>query len=736
MRRTFSLILSFAIAAQMLCGCGNAPVNDDSKSENEINTIAESESPEQTEDTTSAKPENTSSLTDWEKYSGDIETFVYGLLIRQLQYIYDVFPAFTVLSNGETVTGLAYTDYQKCYTNDNETSYVFETGFLPYSGEVEIPQDEFEAGLQIRNAEYTDEKTSFILTLKSDPFIEHCVVYNKYLKYGVNESGSIFYEAEDYTRGKCDESIGSLYSYDEERYVYEAGDGDFIEITGTSLYEEIDYQALEEEINRILKNQEQNFASVDVETCAYYSKDAVMSYLLAHQEESFLGYSAAELIKEAKNLDPLECYRLTKEGFQIINLIHEEEASAATRWIVGTVCAIAIAVSMVASVPAAANPALSSYLGAQTAVAIEMFMQVAKSGKRLTDVEWKIVMIEAVAGATSGVMNPYVNTLSNKSLSICLDSLLDGFVGGVERAAAAWIDGEDSSEIIKEFGYGIAIGMFLSAGFKGAASEVEKIAKKAAPSVKKISDKILPKLKGKRIADVIKKWDKFKKAIDASLFHSEYFSRKIIKKQLKDLVENGSDKLAELSLNQVSANNLFDKEGRELTKEALQELFESAKDGELLARYIIDDEIVDVIKKNGMVGIVFDSRKYQTIIIPNGLTENRKLNFIEAAKVLLENWRSGKAKIPQSIEEAIKNSGFDLESLTPQKLVEIIQRSDWVIHENIDMISITLVPRLYHKLIPHMGGVGLVNFIKSHLGNIYFNQFISAASTAFVHAAN
>jgi hypothetical protein len=84
---------------------------------------------------------------DPEDYVGDLETFVYGLLITKLEYIYDVFPAYIQLSSGYFVYGLAYTDYSECYTTEDETVAYFMSGFLPFVGELEIPQEDFDSGL-------------------------------------------------------------------------------------------------------------------------------------------------------------------------------------------------------------------------------------------------------------------------------------------------------------------------------------------------------------------------------------------------------------------------------------------------------------------------------------------------------------------------------------------------------------------------------------------------------------
>ena len=56
-------------------------------------------------------------------------------------------------------------------------------------------------------------------------------------------------------------------------------------------------------------------------------------------------------------------------------------------------------------------------------------------------------------------------------------------------------------------------------------------------------------------------------------------------------------------------------------------------------------------------------------------------------------------------------------------------------HENIDKLTITLVPRAIHEEIKHMGGVGLAKFLKNNLGVEFFERFVSAAATGTVQAA-
>ena len=227
-QRGISLLLTLAILMSTMSGCvQNTPTPSnpiDTETTNptiDTDAIADQIIDDLVQDATDsiiyAQPLVLSN--DWEDYVGDIETFVYGLLTHQLEYNYEVFPAAVELSDGTDIYGLAYTDYSECYTDENEELTFFSAGILTFCGERSIPQDEFEKGLIIENLEYQDEQFGFLLKYVTDEFTEHCVVFDQYLKYGVNPSGQITYAVEKYEKGKCDETLGSLYSYDEGKYL-------------------------------------------------------------------------------------------------------------------------------------------------------------------------------------------------------------------------------------------------------------------------------------------------------------------------------------------------------------------------------------------------------------------------------------------------------------------------------------------------------------------------------------
>ena len=735
-KRIISMVLTVSMMASLLSGCS-------SESTGEIQTETTNESVEvDTEkivEDVSDEIQNAIS-TNWEDYKGDVETFIYGLIISQLEYKYDVFPAEVELENGLSVSGIAYTNYEDCYTVDDET--YFEAGFISSVGEIEIPQDEFDNGIIIENLDYSDDDTKFIMAYQSDAFTDHCIVYGQYVVYGVDDSGCIFYEEQEYEKGKCNEELGSLYSYDEAKYVYDVDVGDYVYVTGQSLITQLDYDSLQEEVNAVLEEQDENFVQVDVETCVYVAQEAVNNYLLSMQEETFLGYDVKELAELTAQLNPMECYRITSDGLMETNLEHSTEDTVA-QWLVGSACVIAVAVGLVGSVVCIECPALSAASGAMAGTAIEIFMQVVIANGKVSDIEWSKVAIAAGAGAVSGFLGPYIMATTAGFSGFMIDSALDGVVGAVEQTLYAWMDGESGTELVKSFGMGFAMGFGLSAGFKGVGAAVGKIAQKLSPSVSKLGEKMFPKLTGKlsnfsKVAS--SKLYGLKKVADSSVFHSEYISKKLAFKQLEQLVQNGSPELKQKAFANLKKDGITDVNGNAITKESLEEIFDKAQDGEIIGKYVLNGETINIKKQNGMVGIVFDETKYQTVEITDGLVPDREANFERATEKLKEQWLDNPDPIPDSISKAIEESGIELENMDTRRLVSIIQNKDngWVLHENIDMKTITLVAREVHDSvqggITHMGGFGLAKYVKTHMGTEFLDRLISAAATDSVVA--
>ncbi len=750
--RIIALLLIPVTVLPLITGCGDSgavsanTVSVDQIAQAIIDDIEEESLNSMSTNEIVVNGENLFVSDNWEDYICDIETFVYGLLSMQMQYCYDVFPASVDLEDGTTVYGIGYTDFSECYTDENETEEYVLAGLVTFCGETEIPEEDFDDGLFMYNMDY-DTDINFLLGYQSDSFTKHCVVYGQYVKYGIDDNSQIFYEYEPYDQNNCDESLGSLYSFDDSKYLYDDGLGEYDFITGDSLSSQIDFDALEDEINDYLEQQDIDFSSVDIESNAYFSQEAVVSYFLSMQEETFLGYDVDYLIELAEELDPLECYQITSDGLLVLDLDNASDgASTLTRWLVGIVCVHYIVLGVVGSVVSIECPVLSAYFGAITGVSIEIFMQVVINSQGIKDINWTKVVLAAATGAIAGALGPYMMANFSGATYFVLDSLLDGILGGIEQTIVNWLDGGDANTLLNSFGIGFALGFGLSAAFKGAASVVSKLMEKTSPIFDNVAAKIAPQLKknvSKFVEDLgsglAKKLNNLKKIVDGNeLLHSDYLSEAFMNRQLARIISNGDSVLEKKAYNALRKNDIFDEFGNNITKKDLMDLFKQASDGDIIGYYKIDGETVNIKKLNGMMGLFFDSNKYQTVVLVDGIMKNdRKDTFERAAILLKKDWIDNPSHIPQSIKELIDASGIELKDMTAKKLVSIIKKSDYVLHENIDLCSVTLVSRLIHDKanetgIGHMGGFGLAKFLKQHMGVEFFDQFVSAAATGAV----
>ena len=131
--------------------------------------------------------------------------------------------------------------------------------------------------------------------------------------------------------------------------------------------------------------------------------------------------------------------------------------------------------------------------------------------------------------------------------------------------------------------------------------------------------------------------------------------------------------------------------------------------------------------------------QYITVNISR-ITDDRDVNFRNAAEKLKEVWLDDPMTMPAAISTAIREQGKTLQTIEPEDLVAIIKtRSNgFVLHENIDMQTITLVPRTLHDTIEggfsHMGGVALAKYVKAHMGSAYFERLLAAVSTGVATA--
>ena len=679
---------------------------------------------------------------DWHDYVGDLETFTYGLIIKQLEQRFDVFSGFVQISTGEIIYGIAYTDFSECYTNDDETIRYIFAGFIPYYGEEAVPDSDFNNGLYIYSYENIYENMEFIFSYKAEEIWDHCVVFNSYLKYGINSDGCVDFIAEDYVRGRCDESLGSLYSYDESRYVYDVDFGKYYVITGETLSVKVNYDELEEEINKLIIQQEINYSQAEVETALNLSIEAFNSYLLSLQEETFLGYDVDYLIDSSKSLDYLDCFQITPDGLILLNINeYSEQPSDAYKLVTGVICISVLATNIVvdgiAKVLNVKYPGLANVVGgitgASTGAAIDIALQVIIDNKTLENVDWNRVVISAVSGAISGAVSPYLNSIKKPGLKYISNIAIDAVLGGTEAAVITWFDGGSATEIVEQFGTGFALAAVFSAVlniFSFADDIKTNKDSKLAENADKLTDNLSSA--SKNIRDKTGDFaSDASKSLDSNIAKAEY----ALKETVNEFSDNPDFKkaISDKSINRLPKNNLFDADGNKVLKSELKNNITNLKDGDVACYFKTKaGDMITVKKQNGILGPVFEN--YPTLDLGAFLSSKRNLNFKKFAELFMEELKVNPSIMPDELMDELlkKYSKEQIMNFTPTKFRDVIKASGWVLHENIDGRSISLVPRYLHDVasngISHYGGYALMKNLKAFFANTKFADIINSAS--------
>lgn len=395
--------------------------------------------------------------------------FVKGLVESEFALKYDVFDATVYLSNGIVLEGIGYSDYASYWESDDGSEGFWPAGFIA-EFEGEFLNNEEDTGILVHNDDYESPDFSFVYSYTVEPFLKHCVYGGQYVKYGVDESGAIVFTTEEYKRGQCDEELGALYSYDERRFVFDPNVGSYTPITGTSLFSQIDYDALKKEVDRILSEQDASFVQEEIKTNAHFAQEAVESYLLSRQEETFLGCDVAILVEEVKKLDPTQCFRFTPDGYIIVPFDEKipEAPSDLAKWTVGVCCGIAVAGSIALRIFV---PAATPAAGAISGAAIDIFLQVVVENRSLDNIQWSKVAVSAISGACLAWLCPLgasqvTTSVAKAGASEALSKLAgygfltfsNAIVSGVTNSAFAIIDEKDPKQVGNAFLFGAAVG--------------------------------------------------------------------------------------------------------------------------------------------------------------------------------------------------------------------------------------------------------------------------------------
>ncbi|WP_026528267.1 hypothetical protein [Butyrivibrio sp. VCD2006] len=405
----------------------------------------------------------------------NINFFVYSKIFDEYSTAYDTFDAAIRLPDGSEIYGVGYSDFSSYFETDDATKGFFPAGFLIDEGDVGISEEDIESGLEIENLSYSDEKYGFVLAYKTEPYEEHCVVDGKYVKYGIDKAGKIFHEECDYSEEICDTGLGALYSYDDNKYLYNPEVGNYVELSGEAVFENVDFNELEAEINRILDEQDSNAFSVRIDTSLKFGQEAVETYLSKFNEKTFLGCNVNELVKEVKKVDPNQCVSYTPDGNVKVSIDEgiPKEPSAMAKWLVGIGCGMAVAGSIALEILVPSSKLASS---AVCGAAIDVFMQVVIENNAVECINWEKVAISATAAAlmawacplgvnaiTKGVTTKVGNEILGRLAGYGFQTISNSVILGATNASFAIIDNKSEEEIWDSFLVGAAVGACCTA---------------------------------------------------------------------------------------------------------------------------------------------------------------------------------------------------------------------------------------------------------------------------------
>lgn len=428
--------------------------------------------------------EETDKVENWDEYKNDPEVFTYALISNQMKKAYDVFPAKIYVSNTNSeVYGYAFTDYEQVYAyheNQPDEELYYGCGFLSLIDEPTISDADIQAGLEVIKTESDDSENHYFYSYNCEPFTTHCVVQNKYLKYGVNENHQIFYDVNNYD-GTYDTSLGGLYSFDEKKYIYGEDNG-FIPTKGSVIKEAFDVDNWKDSVKSDLLRGF-NLKIADLRGVVSSAIKTVKTVINNLNEQTVLGYSLNDIKKAVGDVSEGDVATISDEkvAMHAVNdTVPKDNLSATARWIVGA----AVGVSVIATIAVAlffpkvslGNYAINTIVSAISGAVIEFFVESVVMNQGISDVDWiKVGIAAAVGGVTSLI--PF--TEMGKGWALVTSSSL----AAITTTLYQFLDGASFLDCTLSFVSAFALAVVTSTLLSLLGHGLSKLAQKMAPKL-------------------------------------------------------------------------------------------------------------------------------------------------------------------------------------------------------------------------------------------------------------
>lgn len=315
-KRIISLVLCLALTVSSLSGCsGNDKTQSESSDELDISISIIDKETETNEDMSGIEDGSDGSI-----YSMVCSVVDFDLRDKGYTTLESV-----AFSSDETysATGIGYYDPEIDFFENPEYEAL---GFVTVIGE----EDEYQAvpatceyiAVEPLEGSFNEEANYNLLAYTCESIgFNHFIYQNQYVIYYQLDSTTVRYETYENVKENYDLSLGSLYDFDSDSYIYDASLFDGYEThSALELFTEKDYEELQKELQLLSEEQEKNGYYVEEINIVYISPESIQAYLESEEEDTFFGYSVAEL---ESSLGAGTALVYTEEGFETAEYFEE-----------------------------------------------------------------------------------------------------------------------------------------------------------------------------------------------------------------------------------------------------------------------------------------------------------------------------------------------------------------------------------------------------------------------------
>ncbi|MGN1163119.1 MAG: AHH domain-containing protein [Christensenellales bacterium] len=390
----------------------------------------------------------------------DEQAFLYTLVMLDLAAMgYDVFPAKAYVGD-KILDGFGYSNYENIYETRDGAGILFGAGFVGLEKN-EISQSDIDDGIIIKPIECDDDAPNYLFTFSEEWGPIHYISYGNYVVYKIQDYAINYASTID--TGDYDDSLGDVYNYDIGEITHYSNYGEEFKYDSYGIYSDINYLEVYEQLDEILKKQNQDSLTISVEKAEFISYQALSDYMASNQNEAMLGVDADALLQYEAQMDQNQYYVIMADGtVQVLTLPPdpEEKASIWERIWMGLIAVTGVILGVVV----ASIPGVGPYLsGAIIAASIDLFMQVTVSGVACEDINWASVGASAVTGLLTAGIGSVTSAATKAAVSGIKNVVAKFFIEAGIQLASGLFSG--------------AISYITTAGIKGEPITIEGLVK-------------------------------------------------------------------------------------------------------------------------------------------------------------------------------------------------------------------------------------------------------------------